>query len=235
MARPQILLCWSSGKDSAWALHVLRQRGDVEAMAAQMASASRATKEARSILEGLVASANEAAATNEKVKRIVRSIDEIAFQTNILALNAAVEAARAGQMGMGFSVVADEVRNLAQRSAQAAKDTAELINESLDRAKASQAHIEQLDSTISALLDGSQTVEKAAEQVSLSSSQQSHGLQQISKEMDRIRSVTQNVAATAQQGAAAAQELSAQTSAMNQLANELQMLVGGRQRAPLQS
>ena len=100
-----------------------------------MIETSRVVEEANRTLEQMVASMRDINASSDKIAKIIKVIDEIAFQTNILALNAAVEAARAGEAGMGFAVVADEVRNLAQRSAQAAKDTAALIEESIAKSR----------------------------------------------------------------------------------------------------
>ena len=107
--------------------------------------------EANHALDGTVAAMQELNSSSEKISKIIKVIDEIAFQTNILALNAAVEAARAGEAGMGFAVVADEVRNLAQRSAQAAKDTAVLIEDSISRSRDGKAKVDHVAAAIAQL------------------------------------------------------------------------------------
>ena len=142
-------------------------------------------------------------ASSDKISKIIKTIDEIAFQTNILALNAAVEAARAGEAGMGFAVVADEVRNLAQRCAQAAKDTAGLIEESIAKSNDGKPKLDQVAKAIAAITEDSGKVKTLVDEVSLGSQEQARGLEQISKAIAQMEQVTQKTAASAEERSAA--------------------------------
>ncbi len=178
-------------------------------------------------LEEMVVSMDEINESSGKISKIIKVIDEIAFQTNILALNAAVEAARAGEAGMGFAVVADEVRNLAQRSAQAAKDTAMLIEESIAKSNGGKMKVDQVATAIRDITRDSASVKLLVDEVTLGSEEQSRGLQQISKSIMQMEQVTQTTAATAEESAAAAQELNAQSESLKDIVGNLSAMLGG--------
>ncbi|HEV8038619.1 MAG TPA: methyl-accepting chemotaxis protein [Bryobacteraceae bacterium] len=192
-----------------------------------MAEVDREVKEGNKTLDQMVVSMQQINGSSDKISKIIKVIDEIAFQTNILALNAAVEAARAGEAGMGFAVVADEVRNLAQRSAQAAKDTAGLIEESIATSREGSSKLEQVAGVIRAITESSAQVKKLVDEVNLGSQEQARGIDQIAKAVAQMDQVTQGTAASAQESASASEELSAQAQALNHIVGELRALVGG--------
>ncbi len=191
-----------------------------------MATVDREVKEGNQTLDQMVVSMQQINSSSDKIAKIIKVIDEIAFQTNILALNAAVEAARAGEAGMGFAVVADEVRNLAQRSAQAAKDTAALIEESIATSREGSTKLQQVAGVIRAITESSTQVKTLVDEVNMGSQEQARGIDQISKAIAQMDQVTQGTAASAEESASASEELSAQAQAMNHIVVELGALVG---------
>ncbi len=166
-------------------------------------------------------------ASSQKISKIIKVIDEIAFQTNILALNAAVEAARAGEAGMGFAVVADEVRNLAQRCAQAAKDTADLIEESIRRSSGGKLKVDEVAAAIRDITDEASKIKEMVDEINLGSVEQSRGIDQIARSISQMEQVTQSNAANAEQSAAAAEQLNAQAEAMKDIVRSLRTMVDG--------
>ncbi len=192
-----------------------------------MVATSSTVEEANRTLGQMVASMREINASSDKIGKIIKVIDEIAFQTNILALNAAVEAARAGEAGMGFAVVADEVRNLAQRSAQAAKDTAALIEESIAKSNEGSTRLDKVAAAIRAITGNASQVKTLVDEVKVGSEEQARGIEQISKAIAQMEQVTQKTAANAEESASAGEEMSAQAATLNGVIERLHSLVGG--------
>ena len=183
---------------------------------------------ANETLEHMVESMHQINESSDKISKIIKVIDEIAFQTNILALNAAVEAARAGEAGMGFAVVADEVRNLAQRSAQAAKNTAGLIEESIAKSADGSSRLDLVTEAIREITESSKKVKTLVDDVSLGSQEQAHGMDQISKAISQMDQVTQQSASSAEESASASQQLSSQAESMQTVIHHLEEMLGVR-------
>ncbi|MCB1151433.1 hypothetical protein KDK88_07770 [bacterium] len=160
--------------------------------------------------------------------RIIQTIDEIAFQTNLLALNAAVEAARAGEAGKGFAVVAEEVRGLAQRSAEAARSTSALIVQSQGHARDSVAVCTDLEQALDGIVRGNESMNHLVSGVHDAVKQQSHGVQEINDAVDVIERLTRETAGSAQQTAAASQEFSAEAVRMQSMVETLTMILDGK-------
>jgi methyl-accepting chemotaxis protein len=164
--------------------------------------------------------------SSDDIAKIIKTIDEIAFQTNILALNAAVEAARAGEAGMGFAVVADEVRNLAQRSAQAAKETAGKIEGAIGKTGQGVAISNKVSAALNEIVAKVRQVDELVAEVAGASREQTQGITQINSAVGQMDKVTQSNAASAEESAAAAQELHGQAGTMKEAVGELLLLVG---------
>ena len=178
-------------------------------------------------MQEMAASMQAIKGSSDEIAKIIRDIDEIAFQTNILALNAAVEAARAGESGAGFAVVAGEVRTLAQRSASSAREITGKIETALSRTAQGVAICAKVESRLGEIAGKIRDVDTLVNEVVAASKEQNTGTSQVSTAVAQMDKVTQDTAASAEECASAAEELSSQAVALQDAVNELQLLVHG--------
>ena len=179
-------------------------------------------------MQGMIQAMNEISRCSDEIGKVIKTIEDIAFQTNILALNAAVEAARAGSAGKGFAVVADEVRNLASKSAEASQNTAVLIENTLTAVKNGTMIADETAQSLKQAVEGVTEVTGIVGQISEASSDQASAVSQVTMGIDQISSVVQTNSATAEESAAASEELSSQSRLMKELVGRFKLKNGLR-------
>ena len=188
-----------------------------------VAETTREIENGQQQMEQLVTAMSDISQTSNQINKIIKTIDDIAFQTNILALNAAVEAARAGTAGKGFAVVAEEVRNLAAKSAEAAKDTTALIENAI-RAIGNGTHmVTATEQSLDAIVEKAENVTKLVNEIAEASNAQATAVAQTTVGIDQIASVVQNNSATAEESAAASEELSGQALMLKELIGKVRL------------
>lgn len=201
---------------------MVNQNTENTKMAAHLAKEAKeaSIKGSQEIIE-MTSCMTELKTSSNEIAKIIKVIDEIAFQTNILALNAAVEAARAGDAGKGFAVVAEEVRNLAQRCAEAAKDTASIIDQNITLSERGVIASETTNDALNEINDRVQKVSEIIDEVAVATEEQNQGIGQINKAMSQMSVVTQNNASISENNAAAVNALSAQVNEMKNIVSSL--------------
>ena len=192
-----------------------------------MKQANQVVNKANTSMGQLTTSMQEISKASEETSKIIKTIDEIAFQTNLLALNAAVEAARAGEAGAGFAVVADEVRNLAMRAADAAKNTAALIEGTVKKVSDGTALVKTTNDAFKEVAGSTAKVGELVGEIAAASSEQAQGIEQVNIAVTEMDKVTQQNAATAEESASASEELNAQAEEMKSFVADLAAMVGG--------
>jgi methyl-accepting chemotaxis protein len=195
---------------------------------ALMNDAGRVVEQANHSMDELTGAMKDISTASGETAKIIKTIDEIAFQTNLLALNAAVEAARAGEAGAGFAVVADEVRNLAMRAADAARNTSNLIEDTVTKIKFGSELVNKTGDNFVQVASSTTKVKELVAEIAAASSEQAQGVEQINKAVTAMEKVIQQNAANAEEGAGASQELNAQSRQMKTIVADMMSLVGGK-------
>lgn len=179
-------------------------------------------------MQEMIQSMQKMSKSSDEIAKIIKTIDDIAFQTNILALNAAVEAARAGEAGAGFAVVAEEVRNLAQRSAVAAKTTADIIEKNIQMSRQGLQYSIDVGENLETINKNIQDVSAVITEISLASEEQLKEIEQINSNISQIEQSTESNAASAQQSTASIENLNVQAEELKQIADKLNIMINGK-------
>jgi methyl-accepting chemotaxis protein len=207
---------------------MIRSTADNASKAKSLAAEAHAVAQAGShTMVGMTQAMAAIDLSSAEVAKIVKNIDEIAFQTNILALNAAVEAARAGEAGAGFAVVADEVRSLAQRSAAAAKETADKIEAAIASSRAGSASCAKVGESLTQIAQKVSGTDALVGEIATAAREQAQGIEQINTAITQMDQVTQSNSSSAEESASAAEELDAQAASLKDMVGRLRQLVGG--------
>lgn len=195
-----------------------------------MLKTSQSVETANGSMTELTRSMAEIEQASEDTFAIIKTIDEIAFQTNLLALNAAVEAARAGEAGAGFAVVADEVRNLAMRAADAAKNTASMIETTVGKIKTGSDIVSRTSEAFADVSNGARKTGELIGKITAASQEQARGIEQINKAVSEMDKVTKENANNATESASSSEKMSAQAEQMKGFVQELVVLVAGKHK-----
>src|SRR6056297_3103115 len=207
---------------------MLQQTAENTSRATEIAQrASTASNKGSHEMKEMMQSMTEIKDSSGELSKIIKVIDDIAFQTNLLSLNAAVEAARAGEAGAGFAVVAEEVRNLAQRSAKAAQDTTDIIEKNVKMSAAGVNVAQKVQEALQEINTQSNELNKLIDQINSASREQTQGIAQINQAVSQMEQVTQQNAANAEETASSSEEMSAQAESLNEIVSRLNEMITG--------
>ncbi|MEG2350359.1 MAG: methyl-accepting chemotaxis protein [Hungatella sp.] len=203
----------------------VKNTADNALVASQKSSqAGKEVVESNKKMQELIVAMEDISRASQEIGKVIKTIEDIAFQTNILALNAAVEAARAGAAGKGFAVVADEVRNLASKSAEAAKGTTALIEGAVKAVEKGTSLVDETAKSLTSVVSGTQEAASLVDKISSASIEQANSVAQVTQGIDQISSVVQTNSATAEESAAASEELSGQATMLKQLVSKFKLV-----------